>query len=33
MPFVSILRFDYGYGYYKGKKMDKAFHLAAVHQI
>ena len=33
MPFVSVLRFDYGYGYYKGKQLDKAFHMAAVHQI
>ena len=33
MPFVSVLRLDYGYGYYKGKQIDKVFHLAAVHQI
>ena len=33
MPFVSVLRLDYGYGYYRGKQLDKAFHLAAVHQI
>ena len=33
LPFVPVLRLDYGYGFYKGKKIDTAFHLAAVHQI
>ena len=33
IPFVPILRLDYGYGFYKGKQIDQAFHLAAIHQI
>jgi len=33
MPFIQILRLDYGWGFYDGKQVDKAFHLAAEHQI
>ena len=33
IPFAPILRLEYGYGYYNGKLIDKAFHLAAVHMI
>ena len=33
MPFVSVLRLDYGYGFYDGKQIDRAFHLAVGHQI
>ncbi len=33
MPFVQVLRLDYGWGFYNGKQVDKAFHLAAEHQI
>lgn len=33
IPFVNVLRLDYGFGYYRGKQIDRAFHLAAVHQI
>ena len=33
MPFVSVLRLDYGYGFYNGKQIDRAFHLAVGHQL
>jgi len=32
-PFVPILRFDYGWGFYNGRRIDKAFHIAAQHMI
>ncbi len=33
IPFVPILRLEYGYGFYDGKLVDKAFHLAVSHII
>ena len=33
VPFIPILRFDYGWGFYDGKQVDKAFHIAAQHMI
>lgn len=33
MPFVPVLRFDFGYGFYDGKPIGKSFHLAAIQII
>lgn len=33
IPFVPILRLEYGYGFYDGKLVDKAYHLAVSHII
>jgi hypothetical protein len=33
VPFVPVLRLEYGWGFYDGKQMDRAFHLAVAHQI
>ena len=33
VPFIPVLRFDYGWGFYDGKRIDKAFHIAAQHMI
>ena len=33
VPFIPVLRFDYGWGFYNGKQIDKAFHIAAQHMI
>ena len=33
IPFVPILRLEYGYGFYDGKLVGKAFHLAVSHII
>jgi hypothetical protein len=33
VPFVNLLRLDYGWGFYNGQQVDRAFHLATEHQI
>ena len=33
VPFVNVLRLDYGWGFYNGQQVDKAFHIATDHQI
>ncbi|MEA1882191.1 MAG: BamA/TamA family outer membrane protein [Candidatus Marinimicrobia bacterium] len=33
MPFVEVLRLDYGWGFYEGKQVDSGFHIASQHQI
>jgi hypothetical protein len=33
VPFVNVLRLDYGWGFYNGQQVDKAFHIATDYQI
>lgn len=33
VPFVEVLRIDYGWGFYEGEQVDRGLHIATQHQI